>query len=121
MTGQLRDWDGRVGQHPRGLEVHPPQLHRIGGGDHAGVRHLEPGHERRRHLSPIHGLLQRLLPPPENDDEDHQEGEPDAGNHRTHHPDKVGAWRMAGDQVAVNTAAISRRGWWSGGAGGVGL
>ena len=121
MTGQLGDGDGRVRQHARGLEVHPPQLHGVGGSDHAGVGHLEPGHERRRHLASVHGLLQRLLSPPEDDDEDDQEGEADAGHDRPNHPDEVGAGRVAGDQVAVNTAAVSRRGWWSGGAGGVRL
>ena len=121
MAGQLGDWDGRMGQHPRGLEVHPPQLHRVGGGDDAGVGHLKPGHERRRHLASIHRLLQRLLSPPEDDDEDHEEGETDAGHDGSDHPDEVGARGVAGDQVAVNAATVAGGGRWPGSAGGVGL
>ena len=121
MTGQLRDRDGRVGQHARGLEVHPPQLHGVGGSDHAGVRHLKPGHERCRHLPSVHRLFERLLPPPEDDDEDHQEGEADARHHRAHHPHQVGAGGLAGDQVAVDTATVARSCRGSGGTGGVGL
>ena len=121
MTGQLGDWDGRMGQHPRGLEVHPPQLHGVGGSDHAGVGHLEPGHQGRRHLASVHRLLQRLLSPPEDDDENHEERQADAGHHGPNDPDQVGARRVAGDQVAVDTAAVSGGGGRPGGAGGVGL
>ena len=115
------DGDGRVGEHPRGLEVHPPQLDGVRGRDHRGVGHVEAGHERRGHLPAVHGLLERLVAPPEHDDEDDQEGETNAGHDRADHPDEVGAGSVAGDQVAVNTAAVSRRGGWPGGAGGVGL
>ena len=121
MTGQLGDRDGRVRQHARRLEVHPPQLHGVRGSDDAGVGHLKPRHEGRGHLAPVHRLLQRLLPPPEDDDENHQEGEANPGHHWADHPDEVGAGRVAGDQVAVDTAAVTRGSRGPGGAGGVGL
>ena len=121
MTGQLGDGDGRVRQHARGLEVHPPQLHRVGGRYDAGVGHLKPGHEWRGHLSAVHGLLERLVAPPEHDDEDDQEGETNAGHDRADHPDEVGARGLAGDEVTVDAAAVSRCGRGSCGTRRVGL
>ena len=121
MTGQLRDWYGRVGQHSRSLEVHPPELHWVRRGDDAGIGHLEPGHERRRHLSSVHGLLQRLVAPLEDDPEDHQQGEANPGNDRPDHPDEVGAGSLTRDEVTVDTTAVPRSGWGPSGAGSVRL
>ena len=61
------------------------------------------------------------MAPPEHDDEDDQEGETNAGHDRADHPDEVGAGGLAGDQVAVDTAAVAGSCWGSGGTGGVGL
>ena len=72
-------------------------------------------------MASVHRLLQRLLSPPEDDDEDHEEGETDAGHDGSDDPDEVGAGRVAGDQVAVNSTAVASGGRGPGGAGGVGL
>ena len=115
------DGDGRVGEHPRGLEVHPPQLDGVGGRDHRGVGHVEAGHERRGHLAPVHGLLQRLPLPLEHDHEDDEEGEADPGDHGPDHPAQAGAAGRVGDEVAVDAGALARGGRGPRGAGGVRL
>ena len=85
------------------LKVHPSQLHGVRGGDDGGIGHVKAGHEGGGHLAPVHGLLQRLPPPPEHDHEDNQEGESYTSHHRAHHPAQTGAPALTGDQVTVDT------------------
>ena len=101
MVPEVGDGDGRVRQHPRGLEVHPAHLYGVRGGDHARVLHLEPGHERRHHLAGVHWLLDGVALPLEEDDEDDHGREADAGDDRADHPQQAGAPRVREDVAAV--------------------